>query len=124
MFIEILSLRLSNISLERTLETKEAKFTHYRWSIQSHDISKFKNIAENLLQSLRSSRNNEPILMPMSSVIFKLHIDIFGLPFFQCFGLLGVNGAGKTTTFKMLTGDTDVTAGNAFIGDSRYAFCN
>ncbi|XP_035474924.1 retinal-specific phospholipid-transporting ATPase ABCA4 isoform X1 [Scophthalmus maximus] len=33
----------------------------------------------------------------------------------ECFGLLGVNGAGKTTTFKMLTGDTDVTSGEASV---------
>lgn len=38
-----------------------------------------------------------------------------GIPPGECFGLLGVNGAGKTTTFKMLTGDTDVTAGEAFL---------
>ncbi|KTF73874.1 hypothetical protein cypCar_00038222, partial [Cyprinus carpio] len=36
-------------------------------------------------------------------------------PFSQCFGLLGVNGAGKTTTFKMLTGDIDVTSGEAVV---------
>ena len=40
----------------------------------------------------------------------------FGVSKGECFGLLGVNGAGKTTTFKMLTGDTDVTAGEAFVG--------
>uniref|UniRef100_A0A9J7ZV75 ATP-binding cassette, sub-family A (ABC1), member 4a n=1 Tax=Cyprinus carpio carpio TaxID=630221 RepID=A0A9J7ZV75_CYPCA len=33
----------------------------------------------------------------------------------KCFGLLGVNGAGKTTTFKMLTGDIDVTSGEAVV---------
>ncbi|NXX79042.1 ABCA1 protein, partial [Urocolius indicus] len=33
----------------------------------------------------------------------------------ECFGLLGVNGAGKTTTFKMLTGDTKVTMGEAWL---------
>uniref|UniRef100_A0A8C4ISX3 ATP-binding cassette, sub-family A (ABC1), member 4b n=1 Tax=Dicentrarchus labrax TaxID=13489 RepID=A0A8C4ISX3_DICLA len=33
----------------------------------------------------------------------------------KCFGLLGVNGAGKTTTFKMLTGDSDVTSGEATV---------
>ncbi|KAG1680694.1 ATP-binding cassette sub-family A member 1 [Nymphon striatum] len=33
----------------------------------------------------------------------------------ECFGLLGVNGAGKTSTFKMLTGDINVTAGNAYL---------
>ncbi|XP_023327394.1 ATP-binding cassette sub-family A member 2 [Eurytemora carolleeae] len=40
----------------------------------------------------------------------------FGVSKGECFGLLGVNGAGKTTTFKMMTGDTDVTAGEAFVG--------
>uniref|UniRef100_A0A3B4DSZ9 ABC transporter domain-containing protein n=1 Tax=Pygocentrus nattereri TaxID=42514 RepID=A0A3B4DSZ9_PYGNA len=33
----------------------------------------------------------------------------------KCFGLLGVNGAGKTSTFLMLTGDTRVTYGEAFL---------
>ncbi|KAM9324762.1 retinal-specific phospholipid-transporting ATPase ABCA4 [Gastrophryne carolinensis] len=33
----------------------------------------------------------------------------------ECFGLLGVNGAGKTTTFKMLTGDINVTSGDATV---------
>jgi ATP-binding cassette subfamily A (ABC1) protein 3 len=33
----------------------------------------------------------------------------------ECFGLLGINGAGKTTTFKMLTGDEDITFGEAFL---------
>ena len=33
----------------------------------------------------------------------------------ECFGLLGINGAGKTTTFKMLTGDIDVSYGDAHL---------
>ena len=37
----------------------------------------------------------------------------------QCFGLLGVNGAGKTTTFRMLTGDTTVTSGDATVAGKR-----
>ena len=41
-----------------------------------------------------------------------------GVPAGQCFGLLGVNGAGKTTTFKMLTGDTDASKGDAHINGS------
>ena len=44
--------------------------------------------------------------------IFRLCL---GVPEGECFGLLGVNGAGKTTTFKMLTGDTTPTDGDAFI---------
>uniref|UniRef100_A0A803TLI3 ATP binding cassette subfamily A member 4 n=1 Tax=Anolis carolinensis TaxID=28377 RepID=A0A803TLI3_ANOCA len=43
-------------------------------------------------------------------------IDILNLQeLTKCFGLLGVNGAGKTTTFKMLTGDTEVTSGDAIV---------
>ncbi|CAI5799096.1 phospholipid-transporting ATPase ABCA7 [Podarcis lilfordi] len=38
-----------------------------------------------------------------------------GIPPGECFGLLGVNGAGKTSTFKMLTGDSEVTSGKAFL---------
>ncbi|XP_023676681.1 phospholipid-transporting ATPase ABCA1 isoform X2 [Paramormyrops kingsleyae] len=38
-----------------------------------------------------------------------------GIPRRECFGLLGVNGAGKTSTFKMLTGDSVVTSGEAFL---------
>ncbi len=38
----------------------------------------------------------------------------------ECFGLLGVNGAGKTSTFKMLTGDTSVTGGDAHLNKHRY----
>lgn len=33
----------------------------------------------------------------------------------ECFGLLGVNGAGKTTTFKMLTGDEEISSGDAYV---------
>ena len=39
----------------------------------------------------------------------------FGVPHGQCFGLLGINGAGKTTLFKMLTGDIDISHGQAFV---------
>ncbi|XP_048586908.1 ATP-binding cassette sub-family A member 2 isoform X2 [Nematostella vectensis] len=44
-----------------------------------------------------------------------------GVPQGECFGLLGVNGAGKTSTFKMLTGDTAMTAGDAVLNSYRIA---
>ena len=34
----------------------------------------------------------------------------------ECFGLLGTNGSGKTTIFRLLTGDLDITSGNAYLG--------
>ena len=39
-----------------------------------------------------------------------------GIPRGECFSLLGVNGAGKTTTFAMLTGETTVSSGDAYLG--------
>ncbi|KAK7500956.1 hypothetical protein BaRGS_00007836, partial [Batillaria attramentaria] len=39
----------------------------------------------------------------------------FGVSKGECFGLLGVNGAGKTTTFKMLTGGTTPSLGQAIL---------
>lgn len=35
----------------------------------------------------------------------------------ECFGLLGINGSGKSTTFKMLTGEIQITSGNAFVNN-------
>ncbi|EEC08268.1 hypothetical protein IscW_ISCW018772, partial [Ixodes scapularis] len=45
------------------------------------------------------------------------------IPKGECFGLLGVNGAGKSTTFKMLTGDTEITSGDAFLNGYRQVEC-
>ncbi|XP_055623835.1 phospholipid-transporting ATPase ABCA3-like [Toxorhynchites rutilus septentrionalis] len=33
----------------------------------------------------------------------------------ECFGLLGINGAGKTSTFKMMTGDENISSGEAWV---------
>lgn len=66
--------------------------------VPSHLVSAENNAAESCSQTLCSSA----LLYP------------------QCFGLLGVNGAGKSSTFKMLTGDTDVTGGEAFLKGNRW----
>uniref|UniRef100_A0A674IMW1 ABC transporter domain-containing protein n=1 Tax=Terrapene triunguis TaxID=2587831 RepID=A0A674IMW1_9SAUR len=52
------------------------------------------------------------VLHDLTKVRRGLPLTLCSIPA-QCFGLLGVNGAGKTSTFKMLTGDTEVTLGDA-----------
>ncbi|KAM5237884.1 phospholipid-transporting ATPase ABCA7 [Ctenodactylus gundi] len=44
-----------------------------------------------------------------------------GIPPGECFGLLGVNGAGKTSTFRMVTGDTSPSAGEAVLAGHSVA---
>uniref|UniRef100_W4VRK6 Putative lipid exporter abca1 n=1 Tax=Corethrella appendiculata TaxID=1370023 RepID=W4VRK6_9DIPT len=39
----------------------------------------------------------------------------FSVEHSECFGLLGVNGAGKTSTFQMLTGDSRMSSGDAWV---------
>ncbi|XP_052020849.1 phospholipid-transporting ATPase ABCA7 isoform X3 [Apodemus sylvaticus] len=44
-----------------------------------------------------------------------------GVPRGECFGLLGVNGAGKTSTFRMVTGDTLPSSGEAVLAGHNVA---
>ncbi|XP_042553053.1 phospholipid-transporting ATPase ABCA7 [Dipodomys spectabilis] len=44
-----------------------------------------------------------------------------GIPPGECFGLLGVNGAGKTSTFRMVTGDTLPSRGEAVLAGHSVA---
>ncbi|CAH6779324.1 phospholipid-transporting ATPase ABCA7 [Phodopus roborovskii] len=44
-----------------------------------------------------------------------------GIPPGECFGLLGVNGAGKTSTFRMVTGDTLPSNGEAVLAGHNVA---
>jgi ATP-binding cassette, subfamily A (ABC1), member 3 len=39
-----------------------------------------------------------------------------GIPNGECFGLLGINGAGKSSLLAMLSGETQPTAGDAYLG--------
>ncbi|KAH9498375.1 ATP-binding cassette sub- A member 3 [Bulinus truncatus] len=42
------------------------------------------------------------------------HLSV-GIPAGECFGLLGINGAGKSSTFMMLTGDSTISSGQAYL---------
>ncbi|CAN7974909.1 unnamed protein product [Ixodes persulcatus] len=66
-----------------------------------------------------NGRTNTDALCLMNLTKLGKHLAVdrlcLRIPKGECFGLLGVNGAGKSTTFKMLTGDTEITSGDAFL---------
>jgi len=71
---------------------------------------------------LRSSNNEDLLHVENLVKVYKVRTAApavnqlcWGVPVGECFGLLGVNGAGKSSTFRMLTGDTAITSGDAFI---------
>ncbi|KAH8266028.1 hypothetical protein KR038_000972, partial [Drosophila bunnanda] len=73
-----------------------------------------------LVRELISSRKKDiPLLVDNIRKQYKKKLAVRGVSFHvgnaECFGLLGINGAGKTSFFKMLTGDTDITSGNAYV---------
>lgn len=61
---------------------------------------------QHLKRNNRSNRTGK--VQAVSNVNFHVNKS-------DCFGLLGVNGAGKTSTFRMLTGETLISSGNAYI---------
>lgn len=60
------------------------------------------------------------ILTNENNFLHFTHYNDENIHSLQCFGLLGVNGAGKTSTFRMLTGDTTITYGDAFLDGYRF----
>ena len=62
-----------------------------------------------VLANIRNLRREFGSFTAVQNISFNVQRD-------ECFALLGVNGAGKTTSFKMLTGETVPTSGEAYIG--------
>uniref|UniRef100_A0A1B6DIK2 ABC transporter domain-containing protein n=2 Tax=Clastoptera arizonana TaxID=38151 RepID=A0A1B6DIK2_9HEMI len=69
------------------------------------DTSRDILVIKNLCKVYKSSNSSKPATN---------HICV-GVKKGECFGLLGLNGAGKTSTFKMLTGATKVSKGDATV---------
>uniref|UniRef100_H3B4F4 ABC transporter domain-containing protein n=1 Tax=Latimeria chalumnae TaxID=7897 RepID=H3B4F4_LATCH len=79
------------------------------------------DVAKERWRIMNGGRQNDILVLRELTKVYRMKnkpaVDrlCVGIPPGECFGLLGVNGAGKTSTFKMLTGDTDVTSGEAFL---------
>ncbi|KAH8234651.1 hypothetical protein KR032_001424, partial [Drosophila birchii] len=68
---------------------------------------------------IKSRRKETPLLVNNIRKQYKKKLAVKGVSFqvasAECFGLLGINGAGKTSVFKMLTGDSVITSGDAYV---------
>ncbi|XP_037829220.1 retinal-specific phospholipid-transporting ATPase ABCA4a isoform X3 [Kryptolebias marmoratus] len=86
-----------------------------------HILDEDKDVAEERERIHQSGRTNDILHVKGLSKIYRGTVTpavdriCVGVSPGECFGLVGVNGAGKTTTFKMLTGDIDVTSGEAMV---------
>lgn len=78
----------------------------------SEEISAPIFIVQNLKKTFFSLKRKFKII-PVPNTFKAVRGVSFAVSPGECFGLLGVNGAGKTTTFRMLTGDTVLTNGDA-----------
>ncbi|NXA34061.1 ABCA4 protein, partial [Eudromia elegans] len=93
----------------------------FTWSTNSPIIDEDEDVAEERKRVMSGGNKTDILQLQELTKIYagtnKPAVDklCVGVRPGECFGLLGVNGAGKTTTFKMLTGDTDVTSGDAVV---------
>jgi len=90
-----------------TAPTEDSDVAAERQRIIGTQVNQLATTDAVILRQLTKLYNNNFLAVDRLSV---------GIPKGECFGLLGVNGAGKTTTFAMLTGDTVISSGDAFLG--------
>ncbi|XP_057661740.1 phospholipid-transporting ATPase ABCA3-like [Diorhabda carinulata] len=85
---------------------------------EDDDVAREKLRIHNLTDS--QIVNNHSLVLKDLTKYYKKFLAVNGLTLgiegSECFGLLGVNGAGKTTTFKMMSGDENISYGEAWIG--------
>nr|XP_017018280.1 phospholipid-transporting ATPase ABCA1-like [Drosophila kikkawai] len=85
-------------------------------SAENHDITDERMFVREMISS---KRKDIPLLVDNIRKEYNNKLAVQGVSFHvanaECFGLLGINGAGKTSVFKMLTGDTEITSGDAYI---------
>ncbi|XP_047424587.1 retinal-specific phospholipid-transporting ATPase ABCA4a isoform X2 [Mugil cephalus] len=100
------------------------RFFQDNWTPDSpkrHILEEDEDVAQERERTYQSRKSNDILHIRDLSKIYSGTIIpavdriCVGVSPGECFGLLGVNGAGKTTTFKMLTGDIDVTSGEASV---------
>uniref|UniRef100_A0A8C5HBZ0 ATP-binding cassette, sub-family A (ABC1), member 4a n=1 Tax=Gouania willdenowi TaxID=441366 RepID=A0A8C5HBZ0_GOUWI len=99
-------------------------FFHHRWipdGVNPHILDEDSDVAEERQRMHHRGKTNDILRVKDLSKTYKgkmipaVDRICVGVSPGECFGLLGVNGAGKTSTFKMLTGDINVTSGEASV---------
>ncbi|KAH8342539.1 hypothetical protein KR059_012502, partial [Drosophila kikkawai] len=102
-------------ALRKLCKTKK-KRTGGGASAENQDIIEERRFVREMISS---KRKDIPLLVDNIRKQYKNKLAVQGVSFHvanaECFGLLGINGAGKTSVFKMLTGDTEITSGDAYV---------
>ena len=94
---------------------EELQMGHTRPELDSDVIAEKQRITNTTLSKLDDTLVFNELKKVYNGHFLAVDGLSLGVPMGECFGLLGVNGAGKTTTFKMLTGDENITSGEAYV---------
>ncbi|XP_036595474.1 ATP-binding cassette sub-family A member 3-like [Trichosurus vulpecula] len=121
-FIETNLFRKLKISFRKIFEREKSSQVHTRPSLIFKDQD-VENERERILNSLPELLQTTPLITKELTKVYShrkapvLAVNKISLTVQkgECFGLLGFNGAGKTSTFRMLTGESIITSGDAFI---------
>jgi len=94
----------------RSMEVRQES-QHVSQLVRSGDFNSEAIIVDKLTKNFKNS-----LIIP-NKLSFSVHKE-------ECFGLLGINGSGKTTSFRLITGDLDISFGNAYLDSNTNLLTN
>jgi ATP-binding cassette, subfamily A (ABC1), member 3 len=107
-----------NRAMECCIKNYPQDLRRFSLSMSDYDVTAERNLISSLSPA-QEYRNYNLIVKNLTKhygKVLAVNQINFALRPGECLGLLGANGAGKTSIIKMLTGETEVSAGNVYFG--------
>jgi ABC-type polysaccharide/polyol phosphate transport system ATPase subunit len=107
-----------NRAMECCIKNYPQDLRRFSLSMSDYDVTAERNLISSLSPA-QEYRNYNLIVKNLTKhygKVLAVNQINFALRPGECLGLLGANGAGKTSIIKMLTGETEISAGNVYFG--------